>query len=275
MSQIYATDIAIGDSFRASNYGLVIGFVDNYEGNGEEDTNISVETIEEYIGELPTPIYISQKYSSKLQMEISLMKDPCAYPDPVIDEFDIRSILRQLFGIRGYQWMSLVTDGIGEEIMYKVRVNNVRYNRLGSKVVGLILDLECDSQFGYSREQVVTINATANTPFFFHNTSDDLNNYLLPDVQIKCKQAGDLILTNTTDNNWITRLNSCGLNEIIDIDNKKEILASSNSSREFILNDFNMHWMRLLSGKNVYTSNRNIEITFKFRNPRRVGFVTI
>jgi len=274
MSQIYATDIAIGDEFRASNYGLVVGFVNNYEGNDREETGISVETVEEYIGELPTPIYISQKYSSKLKMELSLVKDPCKYPDPEITEFEIRGILRQVFGRRGYQWMGLINDNIGDDISYKVRVINVDYQRINSKVVGLILGMECDSQFGYSPEQKININVLANTPFYIYTTSDDLNNYLYPDVIITCQSAGNLIITNNSDNEWVTRINNCGNNEILEINNQKEIITSSNP-RPFILNDFNLHWLRLLPDKNEFICSMDANIVFKFRNPRRVGFVNI
>ena len=60
--------------------------------------------------------------------------------------------------------------------------------------------------------------------------------------------------------------------EIITMDSKNEILLSSNKEK-IILNDFNYHFFRLVSGQNHILINSDITITIKFRVPRKVGFV--
>jgi len=56
------------------------------------------------------------------------------------------------------------------------------------------------------------------------------------------------------------------------MESKNEILKSSNKDR-IIMNDFNMHFIRLVPGENQIRTNGNIKLIFSFRAPRKVGFM--
>lgn len=271
--RVNAKDVSIGD-FCASENGLMIGYF-GYDGEEEEDTNYSVSTIEEFIGDSPVPIYLGQKYDEKLSLELSLVKNPCIFSDPYFTEFEIRGMLRQIFGQRGYIWLDLIAEDPMEDISYKVRVNDVKYQRVQGKVAGVVIFMECSSQFGVGREENITITVSENVPFYVYcPINDDIHNYLLPTVKFVPSTAGTWTLTNQTDHNWKTIFTHAGAGEILVFDCEKEIITSNLASHHYLLDDLtNLHWPRLLSPKNVYTSSLAGEITFTYRPKIRAGFV--
>lgn len=268
--EIFTKDLLIGD-FRVSDFGLMIASF-SYDGNSEDEIGMNIETIEEFIGYNPVPVYLGQKYTDKLKPQITLVKNPCTYKDNLaFNVYECRAILRKITGIRGYQWMKTIDNNFTDDVWYKARVVSISYRRVGENVVGIVLNMECNSSFAWSSENNITINATANKPFFIFNNTDDLNNYVLPTIKITSLSNGTLSLNNKTDN-WISEIKNIKANETISMNSNKEILSSS-TIHNLLLNDFNMHWGRLMPDKNEYLSNMDAVITFNFRVPRKVGFL--
>ena len=268
--EIFAKEFIMGE-FNANDYGLITTSF-SYDGESEEELGMKISTIEEFIGHNPVPVYMGHKYEDKLQLHITFTKNPCFWNNNLIfTEQDCRSILRVITGIKNYQWTKIAGDELDEDLWYRTKVINVSYKKIKNKVVGIILDLECDSQFAWSKENNITINARANIPFYIFNNTDDLNNYVLPYIIIKPSSAGTFEITNQSDKNWFTEIQNVKSNEIITIDSKKGILSSTD--HDLILDDFNLNWIRLVPGKNTFILNRDTTITFKFRVPRKVGVV--
>ena len=269
--EILNKDLIFGN-FKSSDYGLIIGSF-SYNGKSEDEIGMSISTIEEFIGHNPVPIYLGQKYTEKLNIEITLVKNPCVFHDDLyFNEKDCRAILRILTGIKGYQWIKIITQVLDEDLWYKARINNVSYERIGGHVAGIILDVECDSCFAWSNEYNITINAETDRPFCIYNNTDDLNNYVYPAVSILSSSAGNLSVTNISDNNWITEIKNVKSKEKIIIDSGHQII-SSNLTHELLLDDFNLGWFRLLPDKNEYVANMDITVSMKYRVPRKVGII--
>lgn len=266
--EVFSKDLIFGN-FRFSDYGLIVGSF-NYKGDSTDDIGMSPSTVEEYIGHNPVPVYLGQQYSNKLEFEAGFIKNPCLRGDDHFSEKELRAILREVTGKKGYQWTKLINNETDEDLWYRARVTNVSYERMAGKVIGIKLSFECDSLFAWSTQNTVRINAKANVPFYIYNNSDDLNNYVLPSVKIHAKEAGEVSITNTTDN-WETVVNFVG-NETITMDSKSELVASNLPSHSLILNDTNLHFFRFVPDKNQYISNKDVEITFTYRVPRKVGF---
>lgn len=268
--EIINKDLIIGN-FRASDYGLIIASF-SYNEQFVDEIGMNISTIEEFIGNNPVPTYIGQNYTDKLHLQITLIKNPYPFYNKLyFDEKDCRSVLRILTGLNGYQWAKLITYELDEDLWYRARVNNVSYKRIGRHIVGIILNLECDSHFAWSKEYSITINAKANQHFYIYNNTDDLNNYIYPIVSIAPTYTGNILITNINDN-WDTEIKNVKSNEKITIDSKYQIISSS-ISHDLLLNDFNLKWFRLVPDKNEYVSNTDIKITMKFRVPRKVGVV--
>lgn len=268
---LFGEDMVIGD-FRLSEHGLILASFDD-ESETEDDLGMNYDTVEEYISSNPVPVFIDAKYSEKLRPIATLIKDPCLLQDQFFTEHDCREILRELTGFYGYKTMQVYSNEMDEQLYFNVRVNNVQYKKVQGKIVGVVLHMECDSQFAWSKEFNYKYEIKAGTLLSFYNISDDLNNYLKPTVKIKSSSDIEkLEMINTSDNNWTTILKNISANEIITMDCKNEILTSSIEDR-LILNDFNMHFMRFVSGVNKIQVNSDISLEISFVYPRKVGFV--
>lgn len=267
---ILNNDLIIGN-FRSSDYGLIIGSFSN--GESEDDIGMKTSTIEEFIGHNPVPVYLGQKYTDKLKLQITLIKNPCMFYDKIyFNEKECRAILRILTGLKGYQWLKLAAQALDDDLWYKVRINSVTYKRVGGHVVGILLEAECDSCYAWSKEYNITVNAKANQHFYIYNYTDDLNNYVYPITSIISSSAVDIKLTNLSDNNWTTVIKCIQAQEKITIDSGHQII-SSNLPHELLLDNFNLRWIRLVPEKNEYLCNTDISIVMKFRVPRKVGII--
>lgn len=266
--EVFSKDLIFGE-FRLSDYGLIIGSF-NYKGDSTDEIGMSPSTIEEFIGHNPVPTYLGQQYSNKLEFTVSVLKNPCLIQNDYFNEKDCRAILREITGKKGYQWTKFINSELDDDLWYRARVNNISYERMGGKIVGIIISFECDSLFAWSNQRIINIEAKANTPFYIFNNTDDLNNYVLPYVKIHANGSGLVSIKNTTDN-WETTINFVG-NETVVMDSKTEFVTTDVSSHSHILNDTNLHFFRFVPDKNQYISNKDVEITFIYRVPRKVGF---
>lgn len=268
--EIFSRDFILGN-FRASDYGLVLGSF-SYNGESEDEINITPSVIEEFVGHNPVPIYLGQKYEKKLELTMTVVKNPCLNNGDInFTEKELRGILRLITGKKGYEWLKLINDVMDDDLWYRARVSDISYQRVGGNIVGIIINMICDSAYAWSKENDVIVHAKANQKFYVFNNTDDLNNYVLPFVEITSSTASTISITNTTDNSWASEIKNVKANEKITIDSQREII-SSNMEHSLLLNDFNLHWFRLIFEKNEYVSNTDITIRFKYRVPRKVGF---
>lgn len=268
--ELFAKDVILGD-FRASDHGAAVGSF-SYQGDAEYELGMDIEVIEAFIGHNPVPVYLGQKYTSKLKPQITLVKNPCVYKDRLyFDDYECRAILRKVTGIYGYQWMKLIDDEPSEDIWYKAKVTSVSYKRSGGHVAGIILNMECDSSYAWSGEQTITVNAAANEPFYIFNNTDDCSSYVLPAVIIIPSSGGTWTAVNQTEG-WTSEIKNIRKNESITMHCSTGTLTSS-AAHGGLLDDFNLHWIRLLPGKNEYVCNMDTLMTFRFRAPRKAGFV--
>lgn len=268
---LFGNDLIIGD-FKISDYGMILATFET-SSESEDDLGMNYETEEVFIGNNPVPKYITSKYSEKLRPTATLIKNPCTSKDMKFSEFECRIVLRELTGFDGYKKMQIFSNEYNELLYFNVRVNNVQYKKIGGDVVGIILSMECDSQFAWSKDYHYTYDATAGTEISFYNISDDLNNYLKPVVKITTdKEIEKLEFVNLTDNNRTTTLSNLHAGETITMDSLNEILESSIEDR-IILNDFNMNFLRFVSGINKIQVSQDVKLDISFVLPRKVGFV--
>lgn len=269
---LFGKDMVIGD-FKLSDYGLMLASFDSNSSDSEDELGMDHETIEEFIGHNPVPVYLGAKYQNKLKPQATIIKDVNINSDMHFTEHECRDILRQLTGFRGYKNMQIEPYEFDELLYFNVRIVSLSYKKVSGKVVGIILQMECDSQFAWSKEHRITYHLEAENPIFLQNTSDDLYNYLLPKIIITPSSSiANLELTNVSDDNWTAIISNIDSDEEITMDSKNELLISSNEDR-IIMNDFNMHFIRLVAGENLIKSNVDVTLTFIFKVPRKVGFI--
>ena len=264
----------IFNDFRMSDYEIVSGNGSAGEIDDTENMSITPTITKVFTGDSPHSTFISQKYDSNPQFTVKFTKGYCdTTGEDYFGENELRMFNRLLTGKRGYSWLKIVNTSVMEtDYYYRAQVSAIEYERLGYHVVGYDVTFELDGGMAYSEEQTSRITATANTPFSIYCNSDDLHGYTLPVTKIKAGAAGTITLTNTTDS-WTTTMGAMQVNETVTIDSQNELLSSSRQ-RTYILNDFNLHFPRLLPGKNVFTCSQDATIEFKYRAARKVGFVS-
>lgn len=268
--EVFGKSLIFGD-FNSESYGLMLATFSDISETSDE-TNITVSTTETFLGANPVPVYEGQTYSTKLDPTVTLVKNPCIRTDLAFTEQEIRSMLRPMFGQQGYQWMQIVPFNMNSEpIWYRARITSIVYQKISGEIMGITFGMECDSIYGWSEEIDTKYTVETNQSFYLYNGSDDLYNYLYPWVKVTPSSTGDLKITNKTDNNWATTIESVTNGEILTLDSKNKILTTS-GSRKKILNYFNCKWIRLVPGKNEYQSNLPGTVEFKFREPRKAAF---
>lgn len=268
--EIFAKDVII-DDFKFSDYGLILA---SFSNNTEvtEDLGMNHETVEEYVGYAPKPVYLGSQYSSKLKPTLTLIKDPCIHKSLYFTEHECRDMLRRLAGSHGYKKMQLLHESMDEELFYNVRTVSVNYQKVNGKIVGIILNMECDSQFAWTKEMDIAISAKQDKAFHLYISTDDLNNYIYPIMIVTAPVMLDHIsIKNITDNQWETTIDRMFKGEIITIDSLHQTISSS--QERLIADDFNMHFPRFVPDKNTFVTNRDVAIRFKYVLPRKVGFV--
>lgn len=271
---LFGSDAIIGD-FQLSSYGFILASFDG-TGTSEEDIGMSYETIEEYTGHNPVPKFLGDSCQSKLKPAATIIKDPRIYAKPTdmyFTEHECREVLRQLTGFHGYKKMQLLSGDIDEPLFFNIRVVNVKYQKVNGKTAGILLAMECDSPFAWSREFHYTFHASPSSNIILFNHSDNLYDYLLPKVTITAdSNLSNLSVTNLSDRHWTTTFTSMAKGETITMDSRHHTLSSSNPNR-LVSNDFNMHFIRLVPDKNEFAVSHPVQISFTCILPRKVGFL--
>lgn len=268
---VFGKDMYYGE-FKLSDFGLMLS---TFSLEDEEELGMDYEVIEEFVGHNPVPMYLGAEYTNKLELTTTIIKSKCNVLDfdPIFTEHECREVLRQLTGFRGYRRVQILSDDPDELYYYNARTKSVSYLKYGDGVIGIILNLECDSQFAWSKEYEYKYDMQAGQVYTLINISDDLYNYLLPTVIISSSSPIDsLTFTNITDDNWESAIKNIKANEVITMDSKRSMLTTTTPDR-YILNDFNMHFIRLVAGSNQFKVDQPCSLTLRYSVPRKVGVV--
>lgn len=267
---LFGSDVIIGN-FKLSDYGMMLGTFGTP--SEEEELGMDYETIEEFVGNNPVPVYLGAKHSSKLMPQATIIKNPCSDPEGCFSEHECREVLRELTGFPGYKKMEILSDAMEDYYYFNVHVTKASYHKTGGRVTGIILSMECDSQFAWSKDYTLTYSLKAGDTLTFINQSDDLYSYLLPQVTISADRAIDkLEIIHQKDNGWTTELTNIAAGETVTMNSKTKTLLSSLPGK-LPLNDFNMHFIRLLPGRNDLLVSSDVTITLTYNLPRKVGFL--
>lgn len=122
---------------------------------------------------------------------------------------------------------------------------------------GIRLNMETNRPFGYGDFVTVTKTYTSNnTSFTIENQSEELG-YTYPTIKVKCTQAGNVTITNTTTQNTVV-INNLSVNEEVEINGLAQTIKTSKTTHK-IADDFNYEFLPLQNSIN--NSNNVIEAT--------------
>ena len=159
-----------------------------------------------------------------------------------------------------------------ENLYFNVRTMDVDFEKSGDEVVGIVLSLECDSQFAWIEYEVEFVTTENDQLIKVNNNSDDAYGYTKPVITITANDAAEQYsIINTSENNRTTAIDNVVQDEIITIDSRLGKISSSNQGRNFF-EDFNNNFPRLLKDENELIISHPSSVKFNMILPRKVGF---
>lgn len=265
---VFGFDALIGD-FRLSDYGLMLA---TFSFNDSFDIGMSMETKEVYLPKNPVPVYLESDYKSKLTPTITIIQNEKISNKIYFTTDEIRDILRRLTGYQGYKRFYIYGYDFMEDLYFNIRFTDVEFEKSAGNIVGIRLNAECDSPFAWIDEEYNFDIQNSNQDIVVRNDSDDIYNYLLPKITITFNSTGsNFTITNTTDNNRQTKINSFSANETIIIDSN--IGKVSSSLARSLANEFNYIFPKLISGDNTLKISHTSNISISMKLPRKVGMI--
>lgn len=212
----------------------------------------------------------SYTYPNNYSDTFMILKNPCEYNDDEMDltNKEISELIKWLCR-KEYKWFRFVDDDDDDEIWYEVKFD-AKKEYAGERVIGLSLTVEANTPYGFTKEKTRKYTAS---PMKIKVHSDE-EGYIYPTVRITLRQGGNLVLTNTFENRSTT-LKNCVNNETIVLygDDLQQIV-SSNPNHDYVT-EFNYKFPRLCNKYNEYlntfTSNLPCDISFTYREIRKVG----
>lgn len=258
-------DFKMGN-FIASENNLMVASVD-YSGSETEDFGIGSELNEEYIGNKTIPLDYGSNHHGKLKFSITMVH-PDGSPFTI---FETRAILRELTGKKNYTDLYFIDYEMhyDEKIHYRVKVTSTERLRVAGNIDAIILYFECDSFWAYTDEIVLSLSPIANNSVLFYNSSDELNDYLYPTIEITSDVSiQKLIITNKSDNERQTVIENLENTEVVSLDSKNEIATTSFNKN--IVDNFNLKWLRLIPGKNEIIFSNDCKVKIKYTLLRKV-----
>lgn len=241
--------------------------------NTDEAIDVSQITFSEIKGARNDRLYrAGYKYEQPYSGTYTIIKNFCENgTNPDMTDEDISEMTRWLCR-KQYKWFRFI-DTDNNDIWYKGYFT-VQKKEIGDSVVGLNITFHSNAPYGFSQEIVSSYTVDEENSEFKLFINSDEEGYIYPDVEVKLLQGGTFRLRNATEGR-ITQLRNCEAGEIIKFYGYDVQQIESTKEHDYINGEFNYKFPRL---HNLYTINENIfecnldcEITFKYREIRKVG----
>lgn len=262
---MFTTDF-IFDGQKASDHGVVIC---SFDGEYQPVTGGEVEFEVVKPPDNDKFEFYGAQYTTPLEWNISIMKNPCNKTDDkdfCFSNDEERMIYKWLQRRDGYHWFSFCNQYEDGEVYFNVKINVVPHY-ISGRTMGFDLTITADSAFGYSplKKKVGTLSKSS--PFILY-VDTDTKGYILPEFNIT--GSGNFYISNDSD-------------PVRNKANKKEAKFTGASGTMYMnseygildgidLSNFSCRFLRLVDGKNVFTtdSTNAIKLEIFYREVRRV-----
>lgn len=209
---------------------------------------------------------VAHEYPDNYSRTFMIIKNNCkdVESNGSLTDDDISTLTRWLVR-KQFKWFKYV----GTNVWFKVQ-NIVEKMYYGDDVIGLQITVNANAPFGFTPE---ITNTWEDKTHNIYAVSDE-EGYILPSMQIKMVDSGDLVIRNsrTTDFTQIDHVNS---GEVITIYGEGLLQIESSDSSHIIADDFNFVFPKLIceynNNENIITTNLNCVITMTYRGRRKVG----
>lgn len=200
-------------------------------------------------------------FSDRLEMNFSIMKEPCGNDSLVITPAEMVQLKRWLSRSTAKELRFPEEDGF-EHIYYEGSFNVEEVWLNTEARYGANLTFTCNSPAGYYDYETVSGTVAAGESFTIEDVSDEVG-WIYPTLSVTLQEAGELRLTNSFDQRT-TVIKNCNSGENITFHNSQQITTSDNSHA--IYDDFNYKFIRISNSfeNNTNTISSNLALSYEF-----------
>lgn len=269
---MFTTDFVF-DGKRASDMGFVLC---SFDGEREPATGGEVEFEVVKPPDNDKFEFYGAQYTSPLEWNISIMKDICRYKEDLyFTNEEERMVYKWLQRRDGYHWFCFCKQDEDAEVVFNVKIN-VLPHCIGGRTIGFDLTVTTDSAFGYTPLQKKVGSVSKSSPFILY-VDTDTKGYILPEINII--GSGKFYISNDSDpvRNYANgKAAEFGTEKTSD---QQSVSGTIYMNSEYgilegtALSNFNCRFLRLVDGKNVFTTNSTnaIKLEIFYREVRRIA----
>lgn len=181
-----------------------------------------------------------------------------------------REIERWLFNSKNYGKFIIEDDDM-DDIFYNAILQNPETITIDGAVVGYKFTLVNDSPYAYSNPKKITKTGLTGTNALTIVNNSDQAGYTYPIIEFKLSAGDSICIKNLSDNGREFRFDGVTVDEVITVDNERQIITSSTGIS--VSNKFNKKFFRLLQGKNQLEITGDIESLYIEHRVCRLGAV--
>lgn len=252
----------IFDGIPSDYYGLFISEINPNAGDQKSMGSSDMTILDKKIFRRPVPFLFGMTPVSPLTFTLS------CFSEDEIDAVFFELIQEKFCSARTYKSLQIVQYDM-QSAYFSAILKNPQIIRVGNLLRGITFEVTCNAPYGFEFPKTITYSYTASTVndnVIFNNTSNDINQYLYPNLIITVNNiGGDLSITNSDDNNRIFAFTGLSPNEIITMNCGLQTLSSSIGLKR--LSNFNKNFLRLVPKLNhlhIQGSVLSIQMTTQF-----------
>lgn len=248
MVKIYALDFEY-DGIRLGNLGYIIC---RFDGGGLETISNGSEIIFNKVSMQHGERWglAGTEYGECLQATLQICKNPCMVDDMYMSLQEI-SKLSSWLNRKEFHKLKFFADEYYD--LYFDASFNISRIELNNIPVGLELTVETKSPYALHDPISISIEGDSSNWEKTIVSKSWNDGYVYPRMEIEIMENGDLIISNSSDDN-VMEIKNCTSGEVISIDYP---LISSSDSIHKIYNDFNWKFLRIFNsfktGKNIFS----------------------
>ena len=235
MENIYATDF-IYDGRRLSEFGFIVCSFDQSGGAKTAEKGSEVTFQLQPIGLGQRYAVTGTKYDNRLSTSFEICKDPEKFEglDMNIKNEEFRELSRWL-NRRRFLWFHAFDVCEPDVILPWFRAAfTLKRILVGGSTVGIQLDMQTDSPFGYGEEIEESFSFTAENMTNIIVDKNEEVGTTWPEAVIICNESGELKLTNEMTG-CIFRVRNCTTGEIVTQYGDTKIIESRKKIRNLLL----------------------------------------
>lgn len=253
------------DGQHLSDYGFIICDFEGSSGANAVDVGAKISFNKSPIFHGMKHVLLSAEYEDCVSAEFDICKDPEVYDDLEITSDEFRDLMRWLNRRKFYEMCIFDQDEDYESVFFNASFN-IEKIKISEKTCGLKLYMETDSPFARGAEQNFKHTFSSDSEeYVISDLSDDIG-FLYPVLTIKCKESGDLTISNTTFE-CSTTIKNCYNGETITIDGNSLSIATDSETHN-IYNDFNYEFFiignSINNRKNTITASAQCEVEIRY-----------